>query len=362
MPDWVIKQQKVRRFLEEKRLEAFVFSLRSSFAWLTDGGESSVDESMQTGAADLVITQNKAYVIAPNNEMDRLLEEVLGDQGYEPVVYSWRGDRLSVLQNLLKDKKAGSDTALSECREMCREVKALRFELLPEERHRMRELGIQAAEIVGQVARQIRPGDSEIKVAGKLKSKMAKAGISVPVILVAFDDRIKKFRHPLPTENKIKKTVMVIVCARRWGLTVALTRLVHFGALPEDLRKRHNMVSSIEAELIGSTLPGTCVKDIFNQACRAYEDAGYPGEREKHHQGGAIGYDTREYLADPDCEEIVMENQGFAWNPFLEDVKSEDTIITSSKGPELITLDKNWPVKFYEKNSYRIPLAEILII
>ncbi|WP_422448773.1 M24 family metallopeptidase [Thermoanaerobacterium sp. DL9XJH110] len=362
MPDWPVKQQRVRRFLEEKGLDGFVFSLRSSFAWLTDGGESSVDESVQAGAADLVFIKDRAYVIAPNNEMDRLLDEVLGDQGYEPVVYSWRGDRISVLLNLLKGKNTGSDTYIPGCREMCREVKALRFELLPEERIRMRRLGEQTSEIVGLVLAQIRPGQTEAEVAGELKAEMAEAGIASPVVLVASDGRLKKFRHPLPTEKRIEKMVMAIVCARRWGLTVALTRMVHFGSLPEDLKKRHNLVSSIEAELIASTVPGARIKEIFHRCCRAYENAGYPGEWEKHHQGGAIGYDTREYLAGPDCGEAVRENQGFAWNPFLKDVKSEDTIIASLEGPEVITLDKNWPVRIFEKNGYRIPTADILSV
>lgn len=362
MPDWPVKQQKVRKFLEEKGLDGFVFSLRSSFAWLTDGGESSVDESVQTGAADLVFTNEKTYVVAPNNEMDRLLEEVLGNQGYEPLVYSWRSNRISVLRDLLKGKNIGSDTYIPGCRQMCQEVKSLRYELLPEERSRIRRLGEQSSEIVSRMLKKICPGRSEAEVAGDLKAEMAEAGIACPVVLVASDDRLKKFRHPVPTEKKIQKMVMVIICARRWGLTVALTRMVHFGSLPEDLKKRHDLVSSIAAELIAFTVPGTPIKDIFHRCSLAYEDAGYPGEWEKHHQGGAIGYDTREFLASPDCREVVREYQGFAWNPFLKDVKSEDTFITSSEGPEIITLDKNWPVRTFEENGYRIPTADILSI
>jgi Xaa-Pro aminopeptidase len=352
----------VREFLQAKGLDAFVFSRRSSFAWLTDGGESSVDEASEVGAADLILTPERAYVVAPNNEMDRLMEEVLGDQGYEPVTYSWREDRISIIEKLLHGRATGSDILLPGCREFYREVKTLRYALLPGEQERMRFLGKETARIVGEVCRQIRPGDSEIKIAATIKGNLAGEGIAAPVILVAADGRIAKYRHPVPTNKEVEHLVMVVVCARRWGLTVALTRMVYFGSVPQDLKQRFTLVNAISARLINATTPGKEVKEIFYQAMQAYTEVGYPGEWEKHHQGGPIGYDTRDYLAYPECEGIVYEGQGFAWNPILVEVKSEDTILALAGGSEIITIDEKWPAEVFVRGETIVRRPGILLL
>ncbi|AOQ23634.1 hypothetical protein MTAT_12160 [Moorella thermoacetica] len=341
---------------------AFVFSRRSSFAWLTDGGESSVDEASVIGAADLILTPQRAFVVAPNNEMDRLLEEVLGDQGYEPLTYSWREDRIPVIEKLLQGRAAGSDTLLPGCSELYGDVKTLRYSLLPGEQARLRFLGKETARIVGEVCRQIRPGDSEIKIAAAIKGSLADEGIAAPVILVAADGRIARYRHPVPTNKEVERLVMIVVCARRWGLTVALTRMVHFGPVPQDLRERFNLVNNISAQLINATTPGRPVKEIFSLAVNAYTGAGYPGEWEKHHQGGPIGYDTRDYLASLDCPTLVHEGQAFAWNPSLPGVKAEDTILALATGPEIITTSEAWPTRVLTQGKTNIIIHEMLIL
>jgi hypothetical protein len=42
-------------------------------------------------------------------------------------------------------------------------------------------------------------------------------------------------------------------------------------------------------------------------------------------------------------QDIIQENQAFTWNPSLAGTKSEDTILASSKGPEMITRPMSYP-------------------
>ena len=55
------------------------------------------------------------------------------------------------------------------------------------------------------------------------------------------------------------------------------------------------------------------------------------------HQGGPCGYQGRDYLGSPTAPGVVLENQPFAWNPSITGTKSEDTILATVAGPEIIT-------------------------
>jgi Xaa-Pro dipeptidase len=361
-PEWKIKQHKVKNFLKNMGLEAFVFSRRSSFSWLTDGAESGVDEFSELGVADLVLTEDRSYVVAPNNEIELLTSEALEGQGYEPVVYSWKEDRFAALQAFLGGRKAGSDIPVPGCKDFYREVKELRYSLLPGELAKMSTLGQTTAALVGGVCKSIRPGDSEVMIAGEIKGRLGREGIYAPVVLVAADERLHQFRHPIPTKKRVEKKAMVVVCARRSGLTVALTRMVCVGSAPAQTVKRLELVNTISAGMIAVTCPGTAVSDIFLEAVKAYKAVDYDGEWEKHHQGGPIGYENRDYLASPECPGVVLENQAFAWNPMIVDVKSEETIIASADGFKKVTYDPEWPYLAYQIENQFISLPDILII
>src|SRR5205085_487259 len=57
------------------------------------------------------------------------------------------------------------------------------------------------------------------------------------VALVGADDRLRKYRHPVPTAAAWKHVVMLALCAERDGLIVSLSRLVAAGP-PADLDPR----------------------------------------------------------------------------------------------------------------------------
>ena len=153
----------------------------------------------------------------------------------------------------------------------------------------------------------------------------------------AADERISKFRHPIPTEKKIEKYLMVSVNARKWGLIVSLTRFVHFGKLPEELREKYEANVFIDCTFMAHTRPGIPAREVLQKGIDAYREKGYPEEWKLHHQGGSIGYTGRDYRVNFKTPDIIQENQAFTWNPSITGTKSEDTILATSKGPEMIT-------------------------
>ncbi len=70
---------------------------------------------------------------------------------------------------------------------------------------------------------------------------------------------------------------------------------------------------------------------------------GYQDEWRLHHQGGPAGYAPREAIATQDADWMVKEGQVFAWNPSITGTKSEDTILISSEGNEIMTEILDWP-------------------
>jgi Xaa-Pro aminopeptidase len=194
------------------------------------------------------------------------------------------------------------------------------------------------------VGKRVRKGWRENQVAAELSRELLGRGLEATVILVGSDERLKRYRHPLPTNHKIQKTVMMVICAKGYGLIANLTRVVYFGPMPTDLRLRHQACLEVECAMWGKSRVGTEAQEVFEAGVSEYSARGFPGEWKKHHQGGPTGYETRDYLATPDCSRRLVENQALAWNPSITGTKSEDTVLLTTKGLELLTPTPLWPM------------------
>jgi antitoxin VapB len=177
------------------------------------------------------------------------------------------------------------------------------------------------------------------------------------VTLIAADERISKYRHPVPTDKKIDRYVMLVTGARRWGLVTSMSRLVHFGKLPDELKEKHKACVYVDTAFIHATRPGNSVSAIFNKGVEAYAEAGYPQEWTFHHQGGPTGYKGRDYRGTPNVQGVVQPNQAYAWNPSISGTKSEDTIIAMPEKTEVISEIPGWPMVevTVDGTSYRRP-------
>jgi Xaa-Pro aminopeptidase len=186
--------------------------------------------------------------------------------------------------------------------------------------------------------------------------------VQVAVLLVAADDRAFGYRHPIPTDRGVARYVMGVVVGRRWGLHASCTRCVHFGALPGELATRHRAVATVDATMLYGTRPGATSGEVFVAAMAAYADAGYPDEWRRHHQGGATGYQSRTWRAMPGGRETVSADQAFAWNPSIAGTKSEDTVLCTEAGPEVLTASPEWPVTPVALEGNAIPRPDILVL
>ena len=152
-----------------------------------------------------------------------------------------------------------------------------------------------------------------------------------------------RFRHPVPTVARWGQQVMVVVCAQRHGLVAALSRIVVSGRVPDALGWRTAATARVFGSLLAATTAGATGADLFHAAARAYADAGFPLEETRHHQGGATGYRSREWIAHPASRDTVQRRQAFAWNPSITGTKVEETALVTEEGLEVITASPDWP-------------------
>jgi antitoxin VapB len=205
---------------------------------------------------------------------------------------------------------------------------------------------------------------TEHEAAGVLDQKIHDAGLNPLVTLVAADQRIKNFRHPIPTDHSIREQVMLVTCAEFGGLISCLTRFVRFTPMPAELKKRHESVCNVDAAVNHATRPGRTLGEVFADLQKAYANEGFDGEWKLHHQGGSCGYNPRDRIGTPGNDVTVLDSQAFAWNPSITGTKSEDTVlITSSGGVEVLTAHSpEWPsVTGRDAGGHELRRADVLV-
>ncbi|MDR7420312.1 MAG: hypothetical protein QN178_15525 [Armatimonadota bacterium] len=339
------KLARVRRYLASRDLDAVLLSRRNNFAWLTAGGDNHVVSATAEGPTHLLVTRDSVRVIATNIEIPRILAEELDGLEFEPMVTAWYENGSHAIAAATQSLRVAADTPIAGGPVLGLDFARLRFALLPSEVERYRRLGLAVAAIIEDVARGVRPGDTEWEIAGRVTEAMSARGLTPAVLLVAADARIARFRHPIPTPARVERQAMLVTVAEAGGLHVALSRLVRHGPLTADLAQRHAAVVAIDSALAAASVPGVRACDALQAGIAAYRISGYDDEWRWHHQGGPTGYAPREYIVTPQTTEPLVEHQPVAWNPSVAGTKSEDTFLVSPDGPSYVTMTGSWPTR-----------------
>jgi Xaa-Pro aminopeptidase len=322
------KETRLLKLCQARGVDGFILRRRANIAWLTDGADTHIDLSTRLGFGMVVWTPQKTTLYADNIEMPRFRAEELAGRDWEFVERHWTDADPHPHGKFLSD---WPEDHIAGCR----------YSLTDAELERVRVLGREATEALTTALKQIKRGATEHMLAGYIAGGLRTRGIFSPVVLVASDERIQKFRHPIPTSKKIESVVMAAICAERHGLVVSATRIVHFGPIPAELRRRHEAVCRVDAAYHAATRPGVRWCDALAAGLKVYKDAGFPDEWRLHHQGGPMGYELREFKATQAETRSVQANQLAGWNPTITGTKSEDTIVSTG---EVVTGSPDWPM------------------
>lgn len=341
------KHDRIAQFLADRGLDALVLNRLANFAWATGGRDGFIMIATEHAGAHLIYTPDEKALVADRIEMPRFQdEEGLTPPAWTPVAPYWHVDRAQVVHwnTVAQSKRTGADFDIPGAQKLSADIARLRFQLLPEEIDRYRALGQAAAQVLEQAAHEIAPGMSEHAIASAIAGKAITQGMQAALTLVATDERIFTYRHPIPTAKTLEKYAMLVLCARRHGLICSVTRFVHFGEIPAEIQEKSAACARVDAAFILGSQPGRPAREVFADAVAEYARAGYPDEWRFHHQGGACGYESRDYKASPVTREVVQANQAFAWNPSIAGVKSEDTTLVTPEGTEVLSAaSADWP-------------------
>jgi Xaa-Pro aminopeptidase len=363
------KVDRLARLAHANDLAGVLLTLQPNFTWLTGGRSNRIDGSRDAGAGSLFVTaQGARYVLANSIEIPRLQDEALSGLEFTPVEYPWIADHqdppgaITAARTIVGSAPIGADAVMPGVVTVATAVVAARAPLTDPEVERYRRLGHDVAHALEAWCRGLQPGIPEAEIARQVTATIGRTGARAIVTLIAADERIARYRHPVPTDAPWRNTLLIAVCAERQGLVVALSRIVTAGPPARTLIDRTTATAKVFGALLSATQPGTTGADLYRTAVAAYEDVGFAGEELRHHQGGATGYRSRDWVAHPASRDRVQQVQAFAWNPSITGTKVEDTALVLRDRIELITATADWPAIEFPARAGGMRAAGILML
>lgn len=335
------KLGRVQALLRERDLDAVILKKGANIAWAI-GGRAHVPTTLELACMDLVIHRDGIEVITNKIEADRLKVEELS--GIEKItVINWFEGRDGQLP---QGERVGIDGPDPVRVNLSNEIETLRRDLNEDEVKRFREICTDSAIVLGSAMRDAKKGMSEVELAGLIAKECWERDLEPVVLLVAGEERLPKFRHPLPTTLPLGSRFMGVICARRKGLIASVTRIASFTKIDSETHHWYERLLDVERVFINESKVGAKLSDVVVKGIAEYRVQGFDSEEwTRHHQGGPTGYLPRDFPAHEKTERVITAQNALAWNPSGKGLKVEDTILSTATGPEVLTIDPEWPTQ-----------------
>jgi len=329
------RDSSLRELMDEHGVGALLLSRPANFAWYTGGADNRVDHGDPVGVASILLTRDGTYILTNNIEAPRMREEQTPEM--EVVEHPWHEGPAALLRELT-GAGMGTDFSSEFGQDLSAEISPLRYVLDDEAIAAYRRLCEDTVLAVSEAADPLSPETDELEAAAMLSAACRERDIFVPVLLAASEERLVRYRHPVPHSGPLGKQAMLVACAERGGLFASVTRMVYFEEPDPQTARRQDACEEVlrrmreEATRVGSTLA-----QAFEDCRRFYSEAGFPDGWRDHHQGGMTGYASREIIATQGTHEEIRVHQAFAWNPSLVGAKAEETFVLGQDRPEILT-------------------------
>lgn len=339
-----IKQQRVKMLLQSNRLDGLLMAKQSNLQWFTGGKMNYVINNNDISLVYLYITSNKRYLIAKASDLDRMMEEELYGLGFEPALYQWYDQSpFDAIEKIKKGSRIGVDFYQPGKVMVQSKISDIRRQLTDAEIKRLIKFSADYSKIITDFCIDLKNNFTEREIAAKLIYRCSLKGIRLPVLMVGGDERIFKYRHPVYTDNKIKKLTLLATVGEKDGINVPLSRMICLGSAPRELKLKIEILNFVEASAASASTAGTLLKEVFEVIKNAYKSRGYNDEWKNHHQGGITNYVPGDYIINPGSGIKLRVGDTLSFNPTIAGAKTEDMYLVRPEKVQQLTVDRRWP-------------------
>ena len=191
----------------------------------------------------------------------------------------------------------------------------------------------------------IKPGLTELEVAGRLELEMKTRGSSQPAFstIVACGPRTS-MPHVQPTHHRLRAGQPVLF---DWGATVAgyssdLTRVIFLGSISRSLRELYQTVWQASRAAMAEVRPGVAARKVDSAAREVISQAGW-GKYFGHGLGHGIGLDVHENpVISAQSRDILKEGMVFTIEPGIYlpgrgGIRIENDVLVTARGCRVLS-------------------------
>jgi len=206
------------------------------------------------------------------------------------------------------------------------------------------------------VLEELRPGITELELAGRLDLEMKLRGASEPAFstIVACGTR-SSMPHARPGKGRIKAKQAVLI---DWGATVAgyrcdLTRVVFLDSMPQSLRAVYQSVLEASRAGLEAVKPGVSAQQVDKAARAVIRKAGY-GKYFGHGLGHGIGRNVHEAPSiSQRSQDVLEEGMIFTIEPGIYlpgkgGIRIENDVLVTKRGCRVLSGlpdEQKWAVR-----------------
>lgn len=357
----LVKEERIHAMLDKHGYDSLLVTRRENFAWLSCGGRAVTSYVVENSPVYLLVTPTRKYAIGYCMDIPRTCDEELANQGFEAVALPTFGKTPEQVACDLSTGRLAADCSIGSLNNLGTAVTRLHEPFLPEEIERYRTAGKEAGELIHTLANWVQPGMTERQVLGHMWGLYVEHNFDGDCMFVVSDERIRRYRHAVPSDQKIERVVILAPATYKFGLHFPVSRVIYFASPTEDELRRHLAVSTIQAAMVANSQPGVHLRAMFQICLDLFDQLGFPDEKTNHVHGGPTGYRVSypERCLDPD--EAVKPGMALAWYITIAGAKSEEVILVDERGGELITVDPTWPMLEINYQGKAVVVPDILV-
>lgn len=360
LADVIIKQERVAQLLEERGCDALLLQKPANISWFTAGG--SMGRASCEMSAAIFCTKDARVVVTNNVDAPQLFERELFGLGFQLKQRAWHEPHPTLLADLCRGRKVLSDNGHPGTKDSEAEIRRLRLQLTDLECDRMRRLSKVALHAVEATARGMHKGQTEAELAGEVAHRLMKRTVTAEQVRVCADGRGERYRHWTYGSDPVEHYATISCIARRWGLSIALTRTVSLEPVPSELQMAHRKAMLMHATGMFFSKPKQTLGEIWPKVHRIYEKFGLPHEWQLADQADVTGYDSREVQLTPGSKFRLEAPMAMHWHPSVGPAMLGDTILVQEQEVEFLTLSRDWPRLTVEVKGHAVQCPDIYVV